>query len=96
MISLFAIGTYLMIGSFVALFCWLKRNKDAWLANHPIFNGLLFLYLMATWPKFFAIFVPLLRKRLAERRANGRKIVVVNSAGETFHIVPAKTYDRTE
>jgi len=90
MISLFAVGTYLAIGSCVALFAWANRDKDEWLANDPLVNGLTFLSVMVFWPRIFVVFVRVLRKRLAARRANGRKIVVVNSEGKTFHIVPAQ------
>lgn len=98
MISLFAVGTYLAIGAFVAMFAWSKRDQDAWLANDPRINGLTLLYVMVFWPRVFVVFVRVLRKRLAVRRANGRKIVV-HSGGKTFHIVPAQkatTHDRTE
>lgn len=90
MISLFVIGTYLAIGAFVAGFSWSKRDKDAWLANDPLINGLTFLSVMVFWPRFFVIFVKLLRKRLAVCRVNGRKIIIC-SEGKTFHIVPDPT-----
>lgn len=96
MMALFVVGTYLMIGSFIALFCWSKRDKDDWLADDPVSSGLTLLRIMFLWPRFFVVLAKVIRKRLVARRANGRKIVVVNSAGETFHIVPAKTHDRTE
>lgn len=98
MTALFVIGTYLAIGSFVALFAWSKRDPDEWLANDSLINGLTFLSVMVFWPRVFVVFVQVLRKRLAARRANGRKIVV-RSGGKIFHIVPAQkatTHDRTE
>lgn len=96
MISLFVVGTYLAIGACLALFAWSKRDLDAWLADDTLINGLTFLSLMVFWPRIFVVFVQVLRKRLAVRRANGRKIVVC-SGGKTFHIVPVKkatTHDR--
>lgn len=89
MTALFVVGTYLMIGSFVSLLCWWKRNKDAWFGDDSAMDRVLFLYLMVTWPKFFVVFVRVLRKKLAERRANSRRIVI-HSGGKTFHIVPAE------
>ena len=90
MVSLFAVGTYLMIGSFIALLCWSKRDKDDWLADDPIISGLTLLRITFLWPTFFVVLAKVVRKRLAARRANGRKIVVVNSEGKAFHIIPAQ------
>ena len=95
MTALFVVGTYLMVGSFVALFCWSKRAKDDWLSDDPVISLLIMLRMAFLWPTFFVTLVKVVGKKLAARRAN-RKIVVVNSEGKTFHIVPAKTHDRTE
>lgn len=99
MTALFVVGMYLMIGSFVAIWAWSCRDRDAWLANDPLINWLTLLSVTVFWPRAFAVFVKVVRKRLVSRRANSQKIVVVNSKGETFHIVPAEkvtTHDRTK
>lgn len=99
MTSLFILGTYLMVGVFVALaVAWSKRGEDEWLAEDPRIKGLTLLSVMVFWPLIFVVFVRVLRKRLADRRANGRKIVI-QSKGKTFHIVPAQQatpHDRTD
>jgi hypothetical protein len=67
MIALAVIGTYLMIGAFVALFAWSRSDKTDWLANDTTINGLTFLSVMVFWPRIFVVFVRIVRKRLSER-----------------------------
>ena len=92
MISLFSVGTYLAIGACLALcaFVMSKRDPDSWLAGDVRIKRLtLLLVWMVFWPMVFVALALVLRKRLAERRANGRKHVI-QSQGKTFHIVPAQ------
>lgn len=67
MTALCVVGTYLMIGSFVALFAWQKRNKDEWLANDTLINSLTFLSVMMSWPRIFVVFARIVLKRLSDR-----------------------------
>lgn len=68
MLEITVIGVYLAIGSIVALLAWSRSNKNEWLADNAIINGLTFLSVMIFWPKVFVIFVRVLRRRIAERR----------------------------
>lgn len=83
MIALAVIGTYLMIGSFVAIFAWSKRDQSEWLANHPLINSLTFLSVMIFWPRIFVVFVRVVRRRLKERR-EALKIKTIKIEGTPF------------
>lgn len=64
MTVLIVIGTYLMVGSFLALFAWSKRDQDEWLANDLLLNSLTFLSVMIFWPRIFVVFARIVRQRL--------------------------------
>jgi len=56
-------GTYLAIGSLIALFAWSKRDRDEWLADDLLVNSLTFLRVMISWPKIFIVFGRVWRNR---------------------------------
>ncbi len=61
------IGTYLMIGSFIGLFCWAQRDKDEWLANDPLISGLTILRIAILWPTFFVTLARIAWRRYGPR-----------------------------
>lgn len=56
-------GTYLAIGSLIALFAWSKRDRDEWLADDLLVNSLTFLRVMISWPNIFIVFARVWRNR---------------------------------
>jgi hypothetical protein len=94
MIALAVLGTYLMVGSLIALLAWSKRDQDEWLANHPLINGLTFLWLTVFWPRIFVIFVQVLRRKLKDRRS--AQIVEIPIEGTQFVLRAKKPIGRQE
>jgi hypothetical protein len=68
MLAMAVIGTYLAIGSLIALFAWSKSDKTEWLSDNVLITGLTFLRVMVFWPGVFVVFAKIVQRHKSKQR----------------------------